>query len=158
VVFVCLGNICRSPMADVVMQSLLAGSELDGLVEVASAGTGDWHVGGRADERAVAALARRGYNGAAHRARQFSADWFAEYDLVFALDRSNRAALLRMAPPRDQSKVRLLRDFDPEAGADLEVPDPYYGGDDAFDDVLAMVERSCVGLLDHIRHEITQPE
>jgi protein-tyrosine phosphatase len=145
-------------MADVVMQSLLAGSELDGLVEVASAGTGDWHVGGRADERAVAALARRGYNGAAHRARQFSADWFAEYDLVFALDRSNRAALLRMAPPRDQSKVRLLRDFDPEAGADLEVPDPYYGGDDAFDDVLAMVERSCVGLLDHIRHEITQPE
>jgi protein-tyrosine phosphatase len=145
-------------MADVVMQSLLAGSELDGLVEVASAGTGDWHVGGRADERAVAALARRGYNGASHRARQFSADWFAEYDLVFALDRSNRAALLRMAPPRDQSKVRLLRDFDPEAGADLEVPDPYYGGDDAFDDVLAMVERSCVGLLDHIRHEITQPE
>ena len=140
-------------MADAVMRSMLHEAGLDGLVEVSSAGTGDWHMGGPADERALAALARRGYDGSAHQARQFSADWFGELDLVLALDRSNLAALQRLAPQPQRSRVRLLREFDPQADGDLEVPDPYYGGRRDFDDVLGMVERACRGLLDHVRRE-----
>jgi len=154
VCFVCLGNICRSPMADVVMQAFVRDAGLDDRIEVSSAGTGDWHLGGPADERAVAALARRGYDGTAHKARQFTDSWFAVHDLVLALDGANLATLHDIAVPEQRAKVRLLREFDPQAGSDLEVPDPYYGGSRRFDEVLDMVERSCHGLLDHLRDEL----
>jgi protein-tyrosine phosphatase len=146
VVFVCLGNICRSPMAEAVLRSLVADAGLDDRVEVSSAGTGDWHIGESADARALTALSRHGYDGAGHRARQFGRDWFDEHDLVVALDRHNAATLRRMAPAGAAGKVRLLRSFDP-AATGPDVPDPYYGDDAAFDSVLAMVETACRALL-----------
>jgi protein-tyrosine phosphatase len=154
VCFVCLGNICRSPMADVVMRASVRDAGLEDRIEVSSAGTGDWHIGAPADERAVAALARRGFDGTPHRARQFTAGWFAVHDLVLALDGANLVAIRELAPPDQRVKVRLLREFDPQAGHELDVPDPYYGGSGHFEEVLDMVERSCHGLLDHLRQEL----
>jgi protein-tyrosine phosphatase len=153
VCFVCLGNICRSPMADAVMRSMVRAAGLDGRLEACSAGTGVWHIGEPADDRALDALARRGYDASGHRARGFAASWFADHDLVLAFDRLNLAALHQLAPPEQQSKVRLLREFDPLASSDLDVPDPFYGGRRGFDDVLDMVERSCRNLLEHLRGE-----
>jgi protein-tyrosine phosphatase len=150
VCFVCLGNICRSPIAETVMRSLLADSDLSGVVDVSSAGTGDWHIGERADKRALAVLDRHGYDGSAHRGRQFVASSFADCDLVVAMDRDNLDTLRRLAGDADGPEVRLLLEFDPEATA-IDVPDPYYGGDDGFEDVLAMVEAGCRGLLDWLR-------
>ncbi len=154
--FVCLGNICRSPMAEAVCRSKLAERGLDRAVEVASAGTGGWHVGQDADPRALDALAGRGYL-LRHRARQFVHEWFADYDLVVALDRSNLAALERLAPDDgSRSRLVLLRQFDPAAveSGDLDVPDPYYGGSAGFEPVLDLIERACEGLLDHVRDRV----
>jgi protein-tyrosine phosphatase len=137
-----------------VMRASVRDAGLEGRIDVSSAGTGDWHIGAPADERAVAALARRGYDGTAHLARQFTAGWFAVHDLVLALDGANLVALRKLAPADQRVKVRLLREFDPQAGQELDVPDPYYGGSGRFDEVLDMVERSCHGLLDHLRHEL----
>jgi protein-tyrosine phosphatase len=142
-------------MADVVMRAYVREAGLDGRIDVSSAGTGDWHIGGPADERAVAALARRGYDGTAHRARQFTAGWFADHDLVLALDGANLVAIRELAPAELRATVRLLREFDPEAGSELDVPDPYSGGRARFDDALDMVERSCHALLDHLRQELS---
>jgi protein-tyrosine phosphatase len=153
IVFVCLGNICRSPMAEIVMRSLVAEAGLADRISVASAGTGDWHVGERADPRTVEILAARGYDGSSHRARQFEADWFDRYDLIVALDARNLADLQRMAPFDRRDDVRLLRSHDPTVsteGGDLDVPDPYYGGPDGFGDALTLVERACRGLLDDV--------
>jgi protein-tyrosine phosphatase len=145
--FVCLGNICRSPIAEVVMQSLLVDRGLGDRVELSSAGTGDWHIGENADERAVAVLARHGYDGTGHRAKQFTREAFDASDLVIAMDGANLSALRVLAPDGDTGKVRLLREFDPDA-TESDVPDPYYGGPEGFDEVLAMVEVACAGLLD----------
>ncbi|HET7476753.1 MAG TPA: low molecular weight protein-tyrosine-phosphatase [Dermatophilaceae bacterium] len=154
---VCTGNICRSPMAAIVLRSLLDAAGLGGRVEVDSAGTGDWHVGGGADQRTVAVLRGGGYDGSAHRARQFSHTWFADRDLVLAADRSHLRALRRLAPtPADAEKVRLLREFDPDAVAagTLDVDDPYYGGEAEFDRCLREVEAACRGLVDHLRDSL----
>lgn len=151
--FVCLGNICRSPIAEVVMRSMLAERGLADRVEVSSAGTGDWHIGERADKRTVAVLARHGYDGTQHRAQQFGREMFESNDLVVAMDAANVAALRRLAPKDDVDRVRLLREFDPQARG-TDVPDPYYGGDDGFDDVLAMVEAACAGLVDWLEPQI----
>jgi protein-tyrosine phosphatase len=148
--FVCLGNICRSPMSAVVMTSMVHDAGLSDRIAVSSAGTGDWHVGGPADERARAALLAAGYDGNDHRARQITASWFDGLDLVLAHDASNLKALRKVAPTGHQSKVRLLREFDPEAAEDLDVPDPYYGEPGDFEQVLAMVERSCRVLLEEV--------
>ena len=145
--FVCLGNICRSPIAEVVMQSLLTERGLKDRVELSSAGTGDWHIGECADERTIAVLARHGYDGSQHRAKQFTRESFDKCDLVVAMDSSNLSVLRRLAPDGDITKVRLLREFD-RGAIDTDVPDPYYGGDEGFDEVLAMVEAACTGLLD----------
>jgi protein-tyrosine phosphatase len=132
-------------MAEVVLREELDRAGLAGLVEVDSAGTGDWHVGGPMDRRARAELARRGYDGSAHRARQFQPSWFADRDLVLAMDHSNLEDLREMVPDGDADGLRLLlfRSFDPAlAGPDgpdgLAVADPYqgavpdpYGGDTA---------------------------
>lgn len=147
--FVCLGNICRSPIAEVVMRAQLEQRGLGDRVAVSSAGTGDWHIGERADRRTVAVLSRHGYDGAGHRARQFVAESIDECDLVVAMDRSNVAALRSLLGPDDAARVRLLREFDPDATG-TDVPDPYYGGDEGFDEVLAMVETACHGLVEHV--------
>ena len=145
---VCLGNICRSPMADVVLRSRLEAAGLADRVRVASAGTGDWHVGDAMDRRAAATLSAHGYDPSRHRAQQFRPEWLDAYDLVLAMDRANLAALGGRS-----ERVRLFRDLDPEVAGravdaddgsttDADVPDPYYGGDEGFEEVLAMVERT----------------
>jgi protein-tyrosine phosphatase len=151
--FVCLGNICRSPTAEGVMRQLVADQGLSDRVVVDSAGTGSWHVGHPPDERATAAAARRGIvlEGTA---RTFAADDFDQHDLLLAADRDNLEVMRSIAPDDEaRERVRLLREFDAEAVAagDLEVPDPYYGGPSGFDEVLDAVDRACRGLLDHLR-------
>jgi protein-tyrosine phosphatase len=149
ILFVCLGNICRSPTAEAVMRGLVAQAGLDGEVEVESAGTGSWHLGDPPDPRAVAAAAERGVelDGAA---RQVTEADFDRFDLLIAMDRSNRDGLLRLAPDEDaRGRVRLLSDFG--NGEPADVPDPYYGGEEGFAEVLGIVERRCTMLLDEIR-------
>ncbi|RFS81524.1 low molecular weight phosphotyrosine protein phosphatase [Actinomadura spongiicola] len=150
VTFVCTGNICRSPMAEWVLRQHVEDENLD--VEVDSSGTGGWHVGDDADERTVAALRRAGYR-SAHIARQFEPSWFHRYDLIIALDEGHRRALLSMAPDEaSRGRVRLLREFDPDASpSNLDVPDPYYGDRADFDLVLEQVEASMPGVLEEIR-------
>ena len=148
VLFVCLGNICRSPTAEGVMRALLASNGYDGKVVVDSAGVGDWHVGSPPDERAVAAAAERGFE-LSGVARQVRRSDFEEFDLIVAMDRSNRDDLLRLAPdPAAEAKVRMLREFGD--GVDADVPDPYYGGADGFAEVLEIIERNCAALLEHV--------
>lgn len=151
--FVCTGNICRSPTAEVVMRHLVQEAGLADRITVDSAGTAGYHVGEDADPRSRAVLEAAGYD-FTHSVRRFRSSWFAERDLVIALD-SGHLSLLRRAAhtPADSAKIHRLREWDPEAkrSGDKDVPDPYYGGDRGFDDVLAMVERSCAGLLDHVR-------
>jgi protein-tyrosine phosphatase len=125
---VCLGNICRSPTAEVVLRDELERAGLGGRVTVESAGTGDWHVGGPMDAGAHAELARRGYDGSAHVARQITADWRGAYDLFVVMDRKNLANLRRMfAGGPAESRIRLMRSFDSAAPEGAEVPDPYHG-------------------------------
>jgi low molecular weight protein-tyrosine phosphatase len=148
--FVCLGNICRSPTAEGVMRHLLAADGLTEAVEIDSAGTGDWHVGHAPDHRSTGAASGRGIEltGAA---RQVAPDDFESFDLILAMDRSNYSDLLALAPDDDaRERVKLLREYDPDAvaAAELEVPDPYYGGADGFEDVLDLVTRACEGLLE----------
>jgi protein-tyrosine phosphatase len=148
--FVCLGNICRSPTAKGVMQHLVTRAGVGDRIHVDSAGTAAYHVGDRPDRRAMAELRRRGV-ALEHLGQQFTAVDFERFDLVLAMDRSNARALRRIAPSQEAAaKVHLLREWDPEAGDDLEVPDPYYGGDAGFVEVFDMVERSCAALLDEL--------
>jgi protein-tyrosine phosphatase len=146
--FVCSGNICRSPIAAVVMQRLVDDAGLTDVVQVDSAGTGDWHVGDPADSRAVTALRDGGYDGSSHRARVFEPGWLADRDLVLALDRGHLRQLRALARTDEQrDRVRLLRSFDPAAREGAEVADPYFGDARDFAEVLDQVERSCRGLL-----------
>ena len=141
---VCLGNICRSPMAHVVLESRLDDAGLGDVVEVTSSGTGGWHVGNPMDRRAAATLTRAGYDATRHRARQYDASWAERNDLVLAMDHENLDNLedLGGVSPR----VMLFRAFDPvDPGGD--VPDPYYGGDAGFEEVLSMVERTSDNLV-----------
>jgi protein-tyrosine phosphatase len=152
ILFVCMGNICRSPTAEGVMRHLLAQRGLDGEIDVQSAGTGGWHAGAPPDERATATARARGITleGAA---RQVTAADFEDFDLLLAMDRENLADLRAIAPPGTREKIRLLREFDPQSagGDDLDVPDPYYGGPRGFETVLDQVHAACAGLLDAIQ-------
>jgi len=151
ILFVCMGNICRSPTAEGVMRHLLEDAGLADRGEIESAGTGGWHAGEPPDERATLAARRRGVTleGAA---RQVRPEDFRRFDLLIALDRANLRELLARAPDEEAAeKVRLLREFDPAADGDLDVPDPYYGGDRGFETVLDMVEASCRGLIEELR-------
>jgi protein-tyrosine phosphatase len=152
--FVCTGNICRSPTAEAVMRKVLTDAGLDARVEVDSAGTGSWHVGEPADRRARAAARRRGIE-LHSTARQVRPGDLDEFDLILAADRTNRRELLRLAgdEPSRRDKVRLLREFDVDAviAGELDVPDPYYGGADGFEHVLDVVDTACRGLLGELQ-------
>jgi protein-tyrosine phosphatase len=153
VCFVCLGNICRSPTAEAVMRHLVQEAGLEKGIAIESAGTGDWHVGHTRDKRSRAVGEARGIP-LSGTARQFVPEDFDDFDHVLAMDRSNRAELVRLArDDRDRAKVALLRSFDPTAPADAEVPDPYYGGARGFDEVFDICERACRGLLATLRRE-----
>jgi protein-tyrosine phosphatase len=151
--FVCSGNICRSPTAEVVLRALAvsAGRSL----EIDSAGTGNWHVGQDMDARSRRTMERAGYAVPRHSAKQFTAADFDTRDLVVALDSGHLSALRRLADETDdpvsaRARIVSLRSFDPTAGPDLDVPDPYYGGPDGFVDVLAQIERAAAGLLERL--------
>lgn len=152
---VCLGNICRSPVADVVLNDRIDAAGLADRVSVESWGTAGWHVGGRMDRRSAATLTAAGYDAARHRARQFLIDHVGDYDLVLAMDRANLSDLRVLGVP--PVRLRLFRDFDPVPG-DGEVPDPYYGGATGFDDVLAMVERTADALVEQLRSHVLQED
>lgn len=149
VLFVCLGNICRSPTAEAVMRGMVRDAGLEERIEIDSAGTGSWHVGNPPDARSTAAAQRRGIvmEGAA---RTVAPADFDDWDLLVAMDRDNQRELLRRAPDdAARAKVKLLREYDPASvsAGELEVPDPYYGGENGFDEVLDIVEAGCRGLL-----------
>ena len=149
VTFVCTGNICRSPIAEVVVADALERAGLADRVRVDSAGTAGWHAGDGADPRAVAALRAAGFDGSAHRAREVDRQALATTDLVVALD-SGHARDLRRLVPDAADRVRLLRSFDP--GADgTDVADPYYGDDAGFTEVVEQVRAAVPGLLAHVR-------
>ncbi len=137
---VCLGNICRSPMADVVLNELVDRAGLASAVDVSSSGTGGWHVGQPMDTRAAATLLAHDYDPSSHRAQQFDAGWFGR-DLLLVMDEDNLADVRAIGT----GSVRLFRDFDPVGTG--EVPDPYYGGPDGFSRVLQMVERTSIALV-----------
>jgi protein-tyrosine phosphatase len=160
ILFVCLGNICRSPTAEGVMRALVREAGLQQSIELDSAGTGGWHLGSPPDERATQTASARGIvlEGSA---RQVRREDFEDFDLILAMDGSNLAELRRLAPDEQaRSRVRMLREFDPantaavaspRAAEDLDVPDPYYGGPRGFEDVLDIVQVACLGLLEELR-------
>lgn len=150
--FVCLGNICRSPTAEATMLKLVADAGLDDVFEIDSAGTAGYHVGETPDARATEAAARRGVR-LRGRARQFRRPDFERFDYVLAMDLSNYDDLAEMAAPNLRHKLHLLREFDPSAPKHAAVPDPYYGGDQGFEEVLDICERACRGLLEHLSRE-----
>jgi protein-tyrosine phosphatase len=149
VLFVCLGNICRSPLAEGVFRSLVSARELDDRFTIDSAGTGGWHVGQAPDPRSTDVAAAHGIDltGSARRIEQADLDRF---DVILAMDRENLRHLERMAATGAHARIHLLRDFDSEGEGD-EVPDPYYGGPDGFETVYQMVHRSCTALLEELR-------
>ncbi|GEJ99564.1 low molecular weight protein-tyrosine-phosphatase [Streptomyces sp. 1-11] len=154
VCFVCTGNICRSPMAESVFRARVEDAGLEDRVEIDSAGTGGWHEGEAADPRTVSVLDEHGYR-TGHVARQFQPSWFARLDLVVALDTGHLKALRRLAPTEeDAHKVRLLRSYAQPTPDDLDVPDPYYGGPEGFQECLEMVEEASTGLLAAVREQL----
>ncbi|MEO9103527.1 MAG: low molecular weight protein-tyrosine-phosphatase [Terrimesophilobacter sp.] len=149
--FVCTGNICRSPMAEVVFRDLITRFGFGSSIVVLSAGTGDWHVGENSDDRTIAALTARGYNGAGHRAKQFDPAWFDHLDLIVVFDRSQERIIRSWASTdQDRGKVQLLLSFDQEQSALLDVPDPYYSDAAMFDSVLGMIEHASTALFHQI--------
>lgn len=161
---VCLGNICRSPMAEVVLTEKIRRASLATRATVVSAGTGDWHVGNPMDRRAAAALTANGYDASNHRATQFDSAWFEECDLILAMDESNLSDLASLGAASVTERLRMFRDFDPcvhdasasASAGDRDVPDPYYGGDDGFENVLAMVERTAAAIVLALQAEAAQ--
>ncbi len=152
--FVCTGNICRSPMAEVVFGSLVKHAGYEGAITVISAGTGDWHVGEQSDQRTIDTLAARGYDGTHHRAKQFDPAWFDSLDLVVVFDRSQERIL--RAWEFLTHRLREFGSFDQEQAALVDVPDPYYSDAAMFDSVLGMIERASAALFRQIEPGIRQ--
>lgn len=154
VLFVCWGNICRSPTAEAVMRRAVEAAGLAGIIEVDSAGTSAEHAGDAPDRRAIAEADARGLDLRSLRARRVRPDDWERFDLLLVADASVERALLRQAPddPVARAKVRRMTDFAPAAGVD-EIPDPYYGGPDGFTQVFGLLQQVCDGLVDQIRRE-----
>ncbi|MBX6364548.1 MAG: low molecular weight phosphotyrosine protein phosphatase [Gemmatimonadetes bacterium] len=152
VLFVCLGNICRSPTAEGVFRHVVTAAGLAARFDIDSAGTGSWHVGEPPDARAAAAAQRRGIR-LSGRARQLRREDLRTFHYVLAMDAENLRTIERLRDAAASAQIRLFREFDPAAGDGLDVPDPYYGGPDGFETVLDIVERAALGLLEHIRRE-----
>ena len=151
VLFVCLGNICRSPLAEGLFQKKVTEAGLGGEIEVASAGTGGWHVGAPPDRRMQATAARHGVDLAPLRAQQLTRADLDHYTHVFVMDKANLHDTLYLDPDGDRgTQVRLFREFDPEPG-DYQVPDPYYGGDAGFETVYAIADRTTDAILTRLR-------
>ncbi|MEM8490155.1 MAG: low molecular weight protein-tyrosine-phosphatase [Pseudomonadota bacterium] len=150
VLFVCLGNICRSPTAEGVFRAVLEREGLQQTIHVDSAGTGAWHRGEPPDSRAQAAASTRGYDLSDIRSRQVVDADFVSFDYILAMDTANLEELRALCPDNVDCRLSLLLDFDPGATTD-EVPDPFYGGDDGFETVLNLIEGACEGLLARLR-------
>lgn len=154
VCFVCLGNICRSPTAEGVFRKMVRDAKLEERIAVESRGTGDWHTGEPADPRARDTATKRGItlDGVAER---FTREDFARFDYILSMDTRVLAELRRLART-DEERARLhnFRAFDPASPSDAAVPDPYYGGDDGFEEVFDICDAGCRGLLAHLRTEL----
>jgi protein-tyrosine phosphatase len=155
VLFVCMGNICRSPSAEGVFRQMVSDAGLGDLVSVDSAGTHGFHLGEAPDARALAAASKRGYQIDQRVARQVCADDFREFDLILAMDWENLSALQQQCPKIYHHKLMLLMRFANEF-EEATVPDPYYGGSDAFGKVLDYIEDACQGVLELVRKRATQ--
>lgn len=155
VLFVCLGNICRSPLAEGVLLHHLEEAGLSDSVDVDSAGTGAWHVGERPDRRSIEVAHRNGVELPGH-ARRARAEDFDEFDYIYAMDSSNLSDLERLGGQSLQGRaaLELFREHDPDAGGDLDVPDPYYGGAGGFDQVFEMVDRTCRVIVAKLAEEL----
>lgn len=154
IVFVCTGNICRSPTAEGVLRHKLAAAGLDGEHTTDSYGLGGWHVGDPPDSRAIAAAARRGYDLTAIRARQFEPEVFHDAGLVLAMDRGHQRQLAALAPEGGAEKLFRFLEFAPQTaagGAALDVPDPYYGDAAGFEEALDLIEAGAEGLLEDLK-------
>lgn len=155
--FVCLGNICRSPLAQGVFQDLVNQKKLEQKIIVTSAGTGGWHIGDLPDERMCRTAQSKGIQ-LESRARQFQSADFNRFNLILAMDHSNLARLEEIAPSNlSPEKLMLFRSFDPECNGNQDVPDPYYGGAKGFEEVYSMVKRTCPPLLDYIKSRFLSP-
>ena len=150
VLFVCLGNICRSPTAHGVMESLVRQHGLEGQIGVDSCGTGAWHIGQPPDERTLQVARNRGYDFSHQRARRLGREDFDRFHYILAMDTRNLADVIGKAPADYSGRIQLFLDYHPERSL-LEVPDPYYGGTEGFERVFTLVEETCQHLLDHIR-------
>ncbi len=153
VLMVCMGNLCRSPMAEAVLRSKLAQAGLAPAVAVDSAGTHGFHKGSRPDPRAVAQAAQRGYSLDGQKSRPLVVDDFSRFDLVLAMDHDNLDTLRDRCPAAEHARLQLLLSFAPAASVD-EVPDPYYGSVAGFERALDLIEPACDGLLHHLRRRL----
>jgi protein-tyrosine phosphatase len=155
ILFVCLGNICRSPTAEAVLRGVLAREAPELAITVDSAGTSNYHLDSPPDRRSQAAARQRDYDLSDLRARQVRAEDFTAFDLILAMDRNNLEELLRMAPKSARGKIQLFLDYAPEQAL-REVPDPYFGGATGFEDVLDLIEAASRGLLRRLREQAPQ--
>ena len=155
VLFVCMGNICRSPMAEGVFRHLIRQAGLDDVVKVESAGTHAFHLGEAPDKRAQATAAKRGYDVCDLRARRVEDSDFEKFDLILAMDWDNLSLLQQMAPKKAHHKLQLLMRFATEHES-ATIPDPYYGSQPGFDQTLDVIEEACAGLLEVARRRATQ--
>jgi len=152
VLFVCMGNICRSPTAEAVFRHYVESADMSADIFIDSAGTHDYHIGDKPDARAQHAARQRGYDMSEMRGRQVGEDDFRNFDYVLAMDSANLAILQQIVPPNSNTKARLLLEFS-RHHRERDVPDPYYGGADGFERVLDMVEDAAQGLLEEIREK-----
>ena len=154
VLFVCLGNICRSPTAEGVFRKHILDAKREADFIIDSAGTGSWHAGNPPDERATYAALIRDIDLSSQRARQVRIGDFEAFDYILAMDEDNFSSLISTAPQELHEKIHLFLDFAPELGV-REVPDPYYGGEQGFDHVLDLIEAASRGLLNHIDAQVS---
>ncbi|WP_290890845.1 low molecular weight protein-tyrosine-phosphatase [Hoeflea sp.] len=155
VLFVCMGNICRSPLAEGILREALVDAGLGAHVSIDSAGTGNWHQGDAPDPRSVETASGHGIDISAQRARQVAPEDFDRFDLIFAMDRSNAATLKARSPSARHGRIFLFLDY--TLGKTADVPDPYYGGADGFENVFQLLREGCKALVSRLGSELRQP-